>query len=119
MGYRTNYSITYEITITEDHPEYDIYHYHATQQEVSDLIEEKSYLEIFECCPGEVSGCGKWYEWDEHMREVSSLYPHYRFSVEGHGEEDEDIWIAYFQNGKGSHEHAVIAYPEYDPEKMK
>ena len=119
MGYQTNYYITYGVAIPEDHPEYDIYHYHETQQEASDLIEEKSYLEIFECDPGEVSGRGKWYEWDGDMREVSSLYPHYLFTVEGHGESCEDLWRAYFQNGKGSSSAAVITYPEYDPEKMK
>jgi len=46
-------------------------------------------------------------------------YPDILFTLEGKGEESDDLWISYYQNGKAQHCQAEIVYPEYNPLMMR
>ncbi len=54
----------------------------------------------------------KWYDFEEDMQKVSQEFPHMTFMLEGDGEDYDDFWIEYFQNG--NHELCVgsITYPD-------
>lgn len=61
----------------------------------------------------------KWYNCTEDMKKHSLEYPDLLFEIDGQGEENDDIWIEYFKNGKSQFCRAQIVYPKYDPEKLK
>lgn len=48
----------------------------------------------------EYSESVKWYEHDDEMRELSLEFPELTFKLHGCGEEDGDIWDAYYRDGK-------------------
>ncbi len=54
----------------------------------------------------------KWYHFEKDMEKLSQEFPHMTFMLEGDGEDYDDYWIEYFQNG--NHELCVgaIAYPD-------
>lgn len=54
----------------------------------------------------------KWYECDNDMAELSKQFPEYIFIVEGDGEEKEDWWIHWWENGYQSNSEAQIIAPE-------
>jgi len=77
---------------------------------------------------GEISGYtywysftmnGKWYKWQEDMKELSMLYPDVLFELSGRGEEPDDLWGAYFKGGKAQICKAKITFDKYDEDKME
>ena len=56
----------------------------------------------------------KWYECLEDMKDVSLQMPGIIFTLKGEGEEAEDIWIAYFKDGKHQICKAEITFPPFD-----
>ena len=40
-----------------------------------------------------------WYEYDDDMKQVSTLFPNLTFRLDGNGEDTMDIWSAYYKNG--------------------
>jgi len=60
----------------------------------------------------------KWYDWKEDLKELSKTFPNEVFELSGYGEEQEDIWRAYFKNGKIQMEKAEIVIGEYDETKL-
>ena len=60
----------------------------------------------------------KWYEHTEDMRKISEKYQNVIFSLYGNGEEDGDMWVKYFMNGKVQTEEVVITYADFDPKKL-
>lgn len=42
----------------------------------------------------------KWYEHDEDMRKFVEQFPEYKFVLEGRGEEREDWWVHWWEDGK-------------------
>ncbi len=61
----------------------------------------------------------KWYNHEQDMRALSKLYPEALFTLSACGEENGDIWKAYFKNGKMQHCTAIITFEEFDESKMK
>jgi hypothetical protein len=61
----------------------------------------------------------KWYDHDKNMRQLSELYPDKLFKLEGEGEENEDIWEAYYKNGKGIKYYAKMSFPEFNEGDLK
>lgn len=61
----------------------------------------------------------KWYEHDDDMKALSKKYPKTIFVLEGKGEEPEDIWRAYYQNGKMQLCKASITFDDFDRDKLK
>ena len=79
----------------------------ATQSDVIDFLTYDPFDD--EC---------KWYEHTEDMRKISEKYQNVIFSLYGNGEEDGDMWVKYFMNGKVQTEEAVITYADFDPKKL-
>lgn len=111
MGYYTNY----EITIDKHNSEIDV-HSSDFIEIVVNRLNELSYYGFDE----DLSQYGvKWYDWEEHMRKLSSEFPSVLFIVNGVGEEDGDIWRAYFTNGKCQIEQARVSFAPFDETKLK
>ena len=60
----------------------------------------------------------KWYDYEHDVKMLSLNFPNRVFILEGEGEESNDMWIAYFMNGKVQHEKAKITYNYFDPNKL-
>lgn len=56
----------------------------------------------------------KWYDYMDHMREISKLFPNYLTILDGAGEESDDIWRAFFKDGKAYSVPAQITFPGFD-----
>jgi hypothetical protein len=78
------------------------------EQEKFDFDSDTDYLEYFldwyEC---------KWYSHDEDMEKISTLFADYRFALEGQGEERNDWWVAYWENGIHHSSCAEIVAPQF------
>ena len=60
----------------------------------------------------------KWYDYVDNMKMLSLKFPTIVFILEGDGEENDDMWVAYFMNGKVQYEKAKITYNSFDPNKL-
>ena len=60
----------------------------------------------------------KWYDYVDNMKMLSLKFPTIVFILEGDGEENDDMWVAYFMNGKVQYEKAKITYNYFDPNKL-
>ena len=74
--------------------------------------------EIPESCAVDAEEPNTWYYFLDDMVKISESFPHVLFVLHGEGDSPEDLWNAYFQNGKYQMCRAEIIYPEYDPSKM-
>lgn len=110
MGYYTNY----EITIDKHNSEIDVQSDDFVEIVVSRLNELSDYGFDEDLSQYSI----KWYDWEDHMRQLSSEFPSVLFTVNGVGEEDGDIWRAYFTNGKCQLEQAIVAFPPFDESKL-
>ena len=61
----------------------------------------------------------KWYDYEDHMIEISKKYPDIVFVLHGEGEEHDDIWNEYYCNGECERVDAVITFPEPKNPKFK
>ena len=59
----------------------------------------------------------KWYDYVDNIKMLSLKFPTIVFILEGDGEENDDMWVAYFMNGKVQYEKAKITYNSFDPNK--
>lgn len=55
----------------------------------------------------------KWYHFEKDMDKLSQEFPHMTFMLEGDGEDYDDYWIEYFQDG--NHELCVGSFTYPDP----
>jgi hypothetical protein len=60
----------------------------------------------------------KWYNWEEDLRKFSAKFPNVLFLLEGEGEENGDLWKAYFKGGKMQLCKAEVTYPKYDENEL-
>lgn len=60
----------------------------------------------------------KWYDWKEDMRLLSKRFPELLFCLHGEGESGDDLWDAYFLDGKCQYCPANITYEDFDPSKL-
>jgi len=98
MGYYTHYALS------TDPPSYDVDH----EEQISEAAD---YNTCFE-------DPLKWYDCEQDMREYSKRYPEVLFTLSGEGEEPEDLWRAYFRNGKMQFCEVVITYPPFDESEL-
>lgn len=61
----------------------------------------------------------KWYDHDDDCAEMSKHFPGVVFRLEGVGEDNGDLWTAYYKNGLCQICRAVLTRPPYDPTKLK
>ena len=99
MGYYTNY----ELTILEGDDCITDY-----KKEISDI---SGYNYCFE-------DSIKWYDFDIDMKKLSLKHPNTVFKLNGNGEENGDIWVSYYKNGKSHYNKAVIVLDEYNENNL-
>ncbi len=61
----------------------------------------------------------KWYDYQKDMIEVSKQFPNALILIEGKGEDNYDIWKAYFKNGKCVVYQADIVFPEFNEDDLR
>lgn len=61
----------------------------------------------------------KWYDYDIDMMKLSMRFPSLVFILHGNGESSEDLWDAYFKDGKIQYCPARIVYDEYNEDALK
>lgn len=61
----------------------------------------------------------KWYDHHEDMIEFSKKHPNAVFLLSGEGEEQGDIWKAYYKNGKGVKLVPELKWPEYNESMLE
>ena len=59
----------------------------------------------------------KWYDWEKDCYEFSKKYPNLMFMIEGDGENADDFWRCYFQNGKSAYYEKQ--WPPFNESDMK
>lgn len=61
----------------------------------------------------------KWYEWESDMMEASARMPGVLITLTGSGEEDGDLWRAYFLDGRVQSVRPSIEFPPFDPAQLR
>jgi len=60
----------------------------------------------------------KWYSFEKDMKKVSKENPETLFKLSGEGEENGDLWEAYFKNGKMQMCKAIVTYNEFNENEL-
>jgi hypothetical protein len=86
MGYYTSYELETEPKIKLD-------------LELLETMTDYSWEEysIGSYTPGDSI---KWYDYDDHMKNLSKMFPEVTFSLDGSGEEQGDVWKTIYKNGE-------------------
>jgi hypothetical protein len=100
MGYYTNYQLS--IISGDDY--------------TTDYEKEISELAGYDYCFGESI---KWYCCEDDMRVYSTNHPQVLFLLEGEGDENDDVWRAYFQDGKMFKTKVKLVFEEFSIEKLQ
>ena len=61
----------------------------------------------------------KWYEHERDMKSISRDFPAVVFTLSGIGEENSDMWVKYFKNGKVQVCRAKITFDKYNETELK
>lgn len=96
MGYYT----IYELSIAKGEADFE---------EVINKLNEIAGYMIFEDAESPYANA-KWYECDKDMCKLSLQFPGVSFLLEGAGEEQPDLWRAYYRDGKSKKYTAKIIY---------
>lgn len=114
MGYYTSYSLEIQHPVSRLGLDVDF------REIIIDGLRKKYEWACYCLTPtGESDDMGKWYEHEDHLKELSKNYPAFLFVLAGEGEEQGDQWKKYFLNGKMQVEKAEIKIGDFDPEKLK
>jgi len=111
MGYYTRFDLDVQDSTEEQDKEItkEIYKIFGIEE---DFNEESFYGEFFE---EEM----KWYDYQKDMKKLSKKFPELLFELSGAGEEQGDLWYAWFKNGKMQYEKAQVMFGEFDERKLK
>ncbi len=87
----------------------------------ADVVELASDISEYDlsCMGFGISDDIKWYDHDRDMKKVSEAFPDTLITLRGEGEDSGDIWTTYYLNGKMQRCKAVIAFEEFNPEKLQ
>ena len=61
----------------------------------------------------------KWYEYTEHLIEISKKLPNLVIQVDGEGEEVGDIWRAFWKDGLVQEVKRTVIVEDFDEKKLK
>lgn len=107
MSYQTTYTLHVHNTGNEKFETYiEIL---GTPEAVVEKVLNKEYI---------FAGEGSWRGFDSDMMKVSAFFPNVLFTLTGAGEEADDLWRAYFLDGKMQYVNAEIFYPAFDADKL-
>jgi len=122
MGYYTDFSMEIydsdgQCVIGTIHSERDIHDIVMyPEQHRTDVVEALRYIkehsDEYYGLLGE-ERC-TWYDHQDEMKKVSNNYPDLVFILHGEGEEQGDIWTAYFCNGKCEKILPELKWPHFD-----
>lgn len=107
MGYYTSFTLNVD----------------ANGESVPGVLQALEELEVFDTLSDNskaVTGYTytKWYSSTDDLLQISIRFPAAMFTLEGDGEESDDFWIAYIQNGAMQQCLGRITYDDYNPKKM-
>ena len=97
MGYQTYYRLSLEP---------------LDEAKLVEVIEAEEMLGIFDH-EGNATDWYKWYEYRKDMIAISRRYPDLIFCLEGEGEDREDNWIEFFQDGSFKRLEPEILWPRF------
>ncbi len=60
-----------------------------------------------------------WWNHDDVMLEISRKFPRVRFSLQGVGDNPDDIWESHYLGGKTYTQAAIITIPPFDPTLLR
>lgn len=83
------------------------------EAKLAEVIEAEEMLDIFDC-EGNATDWYKWYEYRKDMIDVSRRYPDLTFCLVGEGEDRDDDWMMYFQNGRFKYFQPEIRWPRFE-----
>lgn len=104
MGYHTSYKLKIKIGNSD-----------LIGQFIDESEEAKTALDSY----GDTEESCKWYDHEQELKLFSLKHPLVLFELKGEGDENEDVWIKYFQNGKCQICKAKIIFDEFDSAKLK
>jgi hypothetical protein len=78
------------------------------ESDIYAAIREETELDILEY--GDLYE--KWYEHEDDLRKISKKFPESIIKLYGYGDNTDDIWAKYFQNGKMQSDSTQIVYPQ-------
>lgn len=116
MGYYTEFSLEIE---TNRHPLSEIMKAIKEDEDTFYGIERPTVHQLEDntpyqnCCLGTYTEV-KWYNEEADMIEFSKRFPAATFTVEGHGEEEGDIWRHRYRNGNVMYQHAIIVWTDWE-----
>lgn len=112
MGYYTDYSLSAEWRGKSPEP---------TREKINGLEEEIERMNVFDF-DGDFDygwwAIAKWYDWEKDMALLSKRFPDFLFTLEGNGENPDDIWGAYFLDGRIMRDTRIIVTKPFDAEKL-
>lgn len=83
------------------------------------ILQEELYGgTIEELVNGHWDSC-KWYDHNDDMIEISKKYPEYLFTLDGEGEENDDIWRSFYRNGQSYDWRLEVIWPEFEESKLQ
>ena len=126
MSYDTSYSITY-VSGTRYAPQCshptspsDVFcaqcGLRLSTRNVVDIIEE---LLIDKLKYNPFQDTHSWYAHINDLCKITKQFPETAIALYGRGEDDDDLWVKYFLNGKFQTEEAKIIYAEFNKSKLK
>ena len=67
----------------------------------------------------ESSYSANWIEWEREMIDISKKYPKLEFTLDGNGDDVDDVWRAFFKNGKNYYWCVEAHRPEFDEDLLE
>ena len=134
MGYYTMYKLEYQlpvdisefesecaihnIAIPEDILQFMVQQTELEQKLLARLRDNSWTYSMMDFVTGENESV-KWYEWETDMRTLSAEFPTVLFTLHGEGENNHDMWIAYFLDGKMHRVEAKITYKPFNKNELQ
>ena len=105
MGYYTSYSLSVD---------------DVNPLLAASLEEEVDKMDVFESGDSRNGWYGycKWYDHDEDMMLLSKRFPGVLFELYGDGEDSEDMWRAYYRDGRMQYCPAIITFNPFSEEEL-
>lgn len=126
MGYYTDYDLTISCATMENGIFRETSLANADPARCEALKEELRKLNVFDdVCVNQKDKYGggwcnaKWYDCEADMIALSARFPEFFFALNGNGEEQGDMWNAYFFSGMEQMCRAEIRWPQFDPKELK